>query len=246
MVAAAADRAGGAGVELWLHRRLRIEGGSVICPHAEPRRMLVRLALGTTPITVFVAKAPSCEPTHAAEEATTQWWLESGRLANRLRPQGADIVTLIDASARVGSVTSQCVGGCEPEEQNHAGACFHDFLQRIGQLAPSTFMGGGPTWRANSGAWHRIDYALLPLEWMAGLRGMYAHGPARHPGDAGPRRPPLRRGGECAPGLQARSRRQGDTSAQLRQHESIAHAGRAPAAVVQLGCHAAAPVALES
>jgi hypothetical protein len=73
MVAAAADRAGGAGVELWLHRRLRIEEGSVICLHAEPRRMFVRLALGTTPITVFVAHAPSCESTRASEEATTQW-----------------------------------------------------------------------------------------------------------------------------------------------------------------------------
>ena len=179
-VVSAADPRGGAGVEIWLHGKLGLVEKSVVCLHAEPRIFVVTFDLLCGPIMVVCAHAP-CAPPASPEQQVREWWSRFIPLVGKFLPRGAALITLIDANATMGSVTSPFVGDCEPEQLLLTGGFLHDYFVTADQAAPSTFSGGGPTWRSVcSGRMRRIDIRPRPARLATGrcqrLRGQLASG----------------------------------------------------------------------
>ena len=88
------------------------------------------------------------------------------------RPQPrAELVALIDANGRVGSIASQAVGPVEPQEEDAGGELLHDFLGKCGLLAANTFDGTGRrTWVPTRGQEARLDYVVCPQRWLPMLQ----------------------------------------------------------------------------
>ena len=155
MVGTAADHRGRFGVELWFNLQapgFRID--DVWRVHEAPRLLIVRASLHGRPWLWVAGHAPS-DP--------QGWWEDlASLLAQHARP-GEDVIALLDANAHIGSVPSEFVGQVDEEEEVGPGEAMHDFLKAVKLAAPSTFLGGGPTWRhMRSGHWHRCDYVLVP------------------------------------------------------------------------------------
>ena len=72
------------------------------------------------------------------------------------------VIALVDANAKVGSVVTPQIGPAEAVMENVAGTCMREALAELALCAPSTFMGGGPTWGGPMAQWRRIDYVLIP------------------------------------------------------------------------------------
>ena len=85
-------------------------------------------------------------------------------LVGKLLPKNASLITLIDANATLGTITSPFAGDAEPEQQLFTGDLLHEYMVTEEQSAPATFSGGGPTWKSR-----RIDYVLIPQSWLPGV-----------------------------------------------------------------------------
>ena len=67
------------------------------------------------------------------------------------------ILGFVDANGAVGSVSSPCLGPCEPSRENPNRELFRLTLEEFGLLALNTFFMAGPTWSGSRGHKHRID-----------------------------------------------------------------------------------------
>ena len=146
--------------------------GSESCLACDERRLIMVLTFAGCRLLVAVLHAPSAYGTAPdgppREEVVAAWWGVTGKVLRAAvsRAAGAALVLYIDANGRLGSVTSPAIGPCEAQEEDYNGGRLHELALEHDLFVPATFMGGGPTWRSQaSGAWHRIDYVLLPAEW---------------------------------------------------------------------------------
>ena len=93
------------------------------------------------------------------------FWQDMLRLLRQPGLAGPQLV-LADANAHLGSVVSSAVGGHWPEDENSAGAHFHDFLLALDLTVPCTFaehhVGSSHTWQGPWGTRHRLDYVAVP------------------------------------------------------------------------------------
>ena len=87
------------------------------------------------------------------------------------RPDGTDFILLSDANAKVGSIATEAIGPHQAEQENEAGALFHEFALQIQAFVPSTCAtcheGSGGTWCSPAGSWSRLDYILVPAAWSS-------------------------------------------------------------------------------
>ena len=70
---------------------------------------------------------------------------------------GQEIVIMLDANARVGSVTSVAIGPSGPEEHNDNGNRLHQHLLGAELFAVNTVSSPGPTWK---GASYKLDHVI--------------------------------------------------------------------------------------
>ena len=95
------------------------------------------------------------------------WWRKITALV-QWRPQpGAELVALLDANGRVGSISSFAVGAVEPHEEDAGGEMLHDFLGKCDLMAANTFDGTGRrTWVPTRGQEAPIDYVVCLQRWL--------------------------------------------------------------------------------
>ena len=167
VLSSSASKKGVGGVQLWIRAcwntsqgPLRIDACNLHILAATTQRMAVRLCKDDLRLVVIVAHAPAC-PTF--DEATAFWSAMSAMIPSALRSW--PLIALIDANARVGSETSNCVGSFGAEVENLAGECFHSWLHQNSLYLPQTdgdvHQGPHETWVHPTGSGARIDFVAI-------------------------------------------------------------------------------------
>ena len=166
------------GCELWIdleavyarvgNAEFTVPPKDCVVVHSDPRLLLVRITAPRLRCTAVVAHAPhSGRP---LEERRT-WWKA---LARALQPH-PDLLLMIDANGRLGTVVSEAVGpGGYAQDEDSNGSLFHHALQQLQLFAPATFCDFNRTdytWISEPGALHRIDYVAVPRDWTAATPG---------------------------------------------------------------------------
>ena len=138
VLSSSASKKGVGGAQLWINScwhtpqgPLHIDVGNLHILSATTQRMVVRLCKDDLWLILIVAHAPAC-PTF--DEATTFWSALTAMIPSALRSW--PLIALLDANARVGSETSDCVGPCGAEVENLAGECFHSWLHQNSLCLP--------------------------------------------------------------------------------------------------------------
>lgn len=132
--------------------------------HATSECLVVRLQIGNAAPVILVAHAP---PSAQVDKYRCFW----DQLPSLIPSQCRDMqwLGLSDANARLGSLSSPCVGTHAPEEETEAAAYFHEFLQTQRLLLPATFehwrRGSSSSWTHSSGSVARLDYVAVPSAW---------------------------------------------------------------------------------
>ena len=104
-------------------------------------------------------------------DARAFWSARAAELSRR--PDGSELLLLVDSNGRVGEVVTEAVGAHDAEPEGVAGALFHEFLLRTGCCLPATFSdfqrGSSWTWTAPAGdhTQRRIDYVGVPVAWRS-------------------------------------------------------------------------------
>ncbi len=171
-----ADSSGNYGCAVWLNKDQPIavttEGQpvyfcntKVVVLHSQPRLLIVRVKGHGICLDVCSFHAP-----HKHNAQMKHWW-QSMRATVLGRPNPQPLLCLCDCNARVGSMPSAHIGTHSAEEECESGYELHTFLQEADLVAPSTFQKwhkgssctfiGAKQWEA------RIDYVLIPREWVA-------------------------------------------------------------------------------
>ncbi|CAE7258117.1 unnamed protein product [Symbiodinium sp. CCMP2592] len=172
--AAAANGAGGCA--LWLSRklaygedstgRLIFQEDHVTVVSSSPRHLVANVLTPRLRLHIQVVHAPS--PSNVSIGEVQDFWNSRASDFSK-RPAGTDFLFLCDANSKVGSMPTSFVGSHQAEEENASGTLFHEFVMRIGALAPSTHaeyhQGSGGTWCSPRGLWSRLDYVLIPISW---------------------------------------------------------------------------------
>ncbi|CAE7041785.1 unnamed protein product [Symbiodinium sp. CCMP2592] len=133
---------------------------------ASPRHLAVTISATHLHLLVLVAHCPSAAKTPISEYEA--FWRQRVHDLTR-RPPGYDFLVLTDANARVGSITSECIGSYASETENPPGEVLHEVLHSLAAFLPTTFpdihVGPSVTWVSPFGDGHRIDYFIVPQHW---------------------------------------------------------------------------------
>ena len=166
VLSAPATAAGVGGVQVWIARRF--EFGDKQFPvlhrhlrvlHATTQRMVVAFCAPWLKLLFVVGHAPS-----GVDDQMKRWWTSLPRTippAYRAWPT----IYLLDANARVGSLTTESVGTAGAVPENESGECFHQWMIDNELFAPQTFeefhQGPHETWEHGRGVRARLDYVVL-------------------------------------------------------------------------------------
>ena len=156
------------GVQCWIAQtwhsdpsNIEIKSTDLRILSATSQRMIVRVQNPTLKLLFIVAHAPS----DGNLDTYRQFWKSTtGAIPHCY--QSWKQIHLIDANARIGSVTSHQVGSAGAEEENPAGDIFHQWLTDQDLLAPQTFpfhhSGHHYTWTHSKGEHKaRLDFILV-------------------------------------------------------------------------------------
>ena len=159
------------GVELWINtsqpiayngpRPCYIQKSHVQVVHADPRRLLVRLAHPCIDCHICVLHAPqSGRPFQERRD----WWAETNQILH-VHTGSVSLYVLIDANAKTGRSCEAIVF----DKDDHCSAnteFLREFLQERGLCLPCTshiHQGADHTWTAPDGqTQHRIDFVAIP------------------------------------------------------------------------------------
>ena len=131
----------------------------------DKERMVIKIKNEVIRVALVAGHAP-----HAGyeEEDIRRWWDETTRLAQEAC-KGWDIISALDANAKVGGRCSEHIGECQQEGENIPGEAFHQYLTSTQQWAPATFEqcqeGQGYTITYPNGTQSRLDYVCIPVAW---------------------------------------------------------------------------------
>ncbi|CAE7556418.1 unnamed protein product, partial [Symbiodinium sp. CCMP2456] len=176
MLHAPADDDGHHGVALWVSKEhpyayhqgkpLFLQLQHMAVTVSESRLMVVQICAPKLSWTVVVAHAPS--DSSPDSRVARAFWNRCRKALSR-KPAKSEIVLLADANARVGSLPSDSIGGCDHDEESLTGQVLHQFAVDEQLWLPSTFSGchtgPSPTWVSPAGQAFRIDYIGVPLTW---------------------------------------------------------------------------------
>ena len=172
--------AGQLGTEIWLRKgkailhdgrkSYRLQTDQVVVHHSNPRRLVISIRCGQTPLFVIALHAP-----HRGAEAhiIEQWWKETLQLCRSI-VGGHDCIIAGDCNASVGSVTSEFISDSFAEQEDLARALLHDLVQDRGVWIPATFhqVHTGQAWtyeQKRNGRQIRPDMIAIPYDCGWGL-----------------------------------------------------------------------------
>jgi exonuclease III len=167
ILASPATSKGVGGVQLWVKRKWKTSRGDISISTADLRilvadsqYMLVKLSHDELRLLFLVAHAPKGP---AFEAATAYWDQLSHAIPASMRSW--PLIGLLDANARVGSMTSHAIGSHGQDHENIAGECFHQWLHDQSLFLPQMFAeyhhGDHDTWTHSSGTTARLDYIAV-------------------------------------------------------------------------------------
>ena len=154
-------------MQLWVKRKWKTSRGDISISTADLRTlvadsqyMLVKLSHDELRLLFLVAHAPKGP---AFEAATAYWDQLSHAIPASMRSW--PLIGLLDANARVGSMTSHASGSHGQDHENIAGECFHQWLHDQSLFLPQMFAeyhhGDHDTWTHSSGTTARLDYIAV-------------------------------------------------------------------------------------
>ena len=157
------------GVELWIHDRSPCSPASVVVLHTSPTVLIASGSSHGQPLRFLVAHGP-----HRAHspEVRASWWHNLSHLCHA-HGHGALWIMMLDANCRVGSVSSEAVGDCQPDPEDDSGSAFHAMLCEMTAWLPSTFHhcmhgDGGTLRQRRNGQLDRSDFVAVPAAWAWG------------------------------------------------------------------------------
>ena len=167
VLSSAASAKGVGGVQLWIARKWSLPSLDVAI---KPKHLRIvssttqRLtAILNTPglkLVLISAHAPPCEDSMVLQKF---WNSISASIPKKY--QNWSTIYMVDANARVGSLTTESVGDYGQEEENGAGAEFHEWLMRESCILPQTHSqhhrGPHATWVHPRGTQARLDYIAI-------------------------------------------------------------------------------------
>ena len=167
ILSAPATSRGCGGVQLWIskvfafaHRQMHVQSHDLRILHSTSRRMIVKVETSWLRLVIAICHAPSSS---TFEEATQFWNSTTSAIPKKYRQW--PLITLCDANARVGSITSQSIGSHGEEEQNPPGEALHQWVLEQDMIIPQTFpefhVGSHATWQHSKGAVARLDYVIV-------------------------------------------------------------------------------------
>ena len=125
---------------------------------------------------IIVGHAPHVDARGAATRThddafVAKWWKD---LLDRCADTKTDLILLLDASARLGSNISTSAGDCGfCEQESVAGGFFHKYMldNELCALAILAVFHTADqfTWTSLQGTRHRIDYVVLPRDWVGAV-----------------------------------------------------------------------------
>ena len=145
----------------------KITKENVTVVQGDEEHLLIKVNTGSLNFALLNAHAPHSGHTQAD---ISKWWksIEDGI---KQKCEGWDIVTCIDANAKVGSWQSEAIGDHQKEQENLNGEYFHQYLVTTAQWVPATFekcqVGQGKTFTYPGGGEARLDYICLPQTWRS-------------------------------------------------------------------------------
>ena len=167
MFTSAATPKGNYGVQLWLLRscKFRVQQWRAMSP-----RVLYAVTIKDGRGIVFIVAHSPIEAADAADK--DNFWdslcevisLISGKF-NKY-----DIIMMIDANGRVGSIASRSVGLFNPSVENDNGRRLREFLEGNEMNAINTFYNTGDTWQSSHGPSARIDYLCVFRKRMVDVK----------------------------------------------------------------------------
>ena len=179
MLNAAADGSGSYGCSLWLNlsqsfarvggRQRFVSRDQVVVTGFSPRHLQVQICTPWCQLTILVAHGPhaGCSDCSHVEA----FWRDRAQALHR-RPEGSELLLLVDANGRVGTVATSAVGPHAAEAENPVGAIFHEFLLQVECCLPSTYpdfhLGSSWTWATSDtqpDTRRRIDFVGAPTSW---------------------------------------------------------------------------------
>ena len=99
-----------------------------------------------------------------------QFWTLLDSALDKRRHQNWPLIVMGDFNARLGSIQTQAVSSFQAEQESEVGTLMHQFMLHRNLCAPATFAHchttEGPTWKVDTTAAARIDYVLVPVEWL--------------------------------------------------------------------------------
>ena len=139
------------------------------CMPVSPRLLLVVVGVKNITLIIVVAHAP-INGDDAAGDFFSDLSARIGMLKSRF--PDAPVAVLADFNARVGSVTSDNIGGYHAEEENSNGDHLRALLLEHGLAALNTLReeGAGFTWTGSLGHRSRIDYVAWPLDRLQNVQ----------------------------------------------------------------------------
>eukprot|EP00438_Fugacium_kawagutii_P022960 Skav226797 [mRNA] locus=scaffold8:603244:608673:- [translate_table: standard] len=164
-----ADSQGFGGLQLWLNLRaplgpgirpLRLADCTIVESH--PEWLICKIRHSSLRCVVVVAHGPHSERGHPR---CCDFWEQISKCL-RAKCRHWKVIFAGDPNAHLGSAISEAVGPHQAEEENVAGAVFHDWLLQQGLWAPSTFEscheGDGATFlHPGQDHWRRLDFICL-------------------------------------------------------------------------------------
>ncbi|CAE7629604.1 unnamed protein product [Symbiodinium sp. CCMP2456] len=178
MLSTEASPQGHYGCALWLNLALpfasekglkhRVSRSQVTVTSVSPRHLQAQVSAPRLRLTILVAHGPSGVKDGGL--AAREFWTARAQDL-RARAEGSEILILADANAHLGTIETEAVGGHDPEQENAAGAAFHECLLDLDCFLPSTFVschhGPSSTWHGPSApeSGHRLDYVAVPSSW---------------------------------------------------------------------------------
>ncbi|CAE6971530.1 unnamed protein product, partial [Symbiodinium sp. CCMP2592] len=178
MLCSGATANGSYGCALWLDLRVAIawqQGrpcyvtkDQLLVTSYSPRHLQVQVVTPWISLTILVAHGPSVDGADVCS-ARDFWSCRAHDLHKR--PDNSQIVLLLDANSRLGSVCTAAVGGHDAETECAVGTIFHEFLHSVQCFVPSTFSqhhtGQSWTWVSPSipPVYRRLDYIGVPSGW---------------------------------------------------------------------------------
>jgi hypothetical protein len=162
MFVTAANAAGSYGVQVWIHRDVKFKQ---FCTVRKSPRLMVVVGTAYDSETVF-ARVSAHAPTLGAED-DIKWsfWNDLTSVMDWIDRRYAEcfLLLLVDATARVGSLTSELVGNSQPGRENANGTFLHNFARMHQVSLVNTHFQAGYTWTSQHGTVARIDYVGCKL-----------------------------------------------------------------------------------